>query len=885
AAGIAAVIKAVMALKHRQLPPSLGYDAPNPQIDFASSPFFVNNKLTDWKASGPLRCGVTALGAGGTNCHIILEEAPEAIEGEGARAQQLLVLSAKTRSALDRATENLAAFLETDAPDLADAAYTLSLGRRPMQHRRVLAASTAAEAAKRLRERDPKVVLTGDSEARSPSVVFLYPGGGAQYAGMGAELYEKESVYRDAIDACIEAIGPVLGLDLRTLIFAAPSEREAATRRLERPSLTIPSLFSTEYALTKLLQSWGVEPVACIGHSVGEYMAAVVAEVITLEEAIKLAILRGRLFEKVEAGGMLSISLPEAEVRASMPKGLDIAAVNGPTLCVASGPIALIEGFEQTLKAKEVDTTRVRIDVAAHSAMLEPILAEFRALCRTIKWQKPVLPFVSNLTGRWITPAEATDPEYWVKHLRNTVRFADCVETAIAAGDRALLEVGPGRTLSTLSRAQKTTVRSAFNIMRHPQEAASDLGYALSTVGRLWLAGVTLDWSALYDGQLRNRIPLPTYPFESKSFWVEPGSARAVSGSTTLSKRENLDDWFSTPAWIRSPLLDPQTVRVDASEPEAKTRWLVFSDGSTLASRLIDRLPDAVVVTPGVQVLQAGERHWEFDVNSSNQHHDLLDALGEKGFRPDHVVYLNGLSPLSHAQAKLRAKDEELTRELFASFFVPTFIARALGRLSESIQLSVITTGLAQVGDEPLIPLRATSLGPVLVASREFPQLQTRCIDVVRPLLSLGMRELEDAIVRELELGSSDRLVALRPAARWVQTFTKLTVPQPKADALWLRDHGVYVITGGLGGIALEVAEHLARQKRVKLALLARSELPPESEWDAVLEVIPAGSRGAQRIQKLRSIQALGAEVSVIYCDVVDADSTERALARVRREF
>ena len=921
AAGIASLIKAVMALKARKLPPSLGYEAPNPQIDFGESPFFVNDKLTDWNAAGPLRCGVTALGAGGTNCHVILEEPPEPIEGDGARAQQLLVLSAKTRAALDRASENLALFLERNQPDLADVAYTLALGRRPMQHRRVVTASSCDDASARLRARDPKVVLTGDSEARTPKVVFLYPGGGAQYAGMGAELYQSEAVYREAVDECIDAIGPALGLDLRTLIFAPVAEREVATRRLERPSLTIPSLFITEYALTKLLQSWGVEPVACIGHSMGEYMAACVAEVITLEEAIKLVLLRGRLFEKVEAGGMLSISLPEAEVRAAMPRGLDIAAVNGPTLCVASGPIALIESFERTLAEREVDTTRVRIDVAAHSAMLEPILGEFRALCRTIAWQAPKLPFVSNLTGRWISPADATSPEYWVKHLRSTVRYGECVETVLQAGERALLEVGPGRTLSTLARAQKTTVRSAFNTMRHPQEAASDLAYALSAVGRLWLSGVALDWSALYDGQLRNRIPLPTYPFESKSFWVAPGSAREPVGVGSLSKRENVDDWFSAPTWLRAPLLaheaaaathgpegalraragSPSDVDEDESEDIATgTCWLVFSDGSPLAHHVVDRLSarlgdTVMVVRPGIAVLQVDEQHWELDVNSSNQHQDLLDALGQKGFRPDHVVYLHGLSPLLRAQARLRAEGvvrdspEDVEQELFASFFIPTFIARALGRLSEAIQLSVVTAGFAQIGDEPLLPLRATSLGPVLVASREFPQLHARCIDVAGPWLGgrvrRGVRDLEDALVRELVSGSQDRLVALRPGARWVQTFSRLSLPLPTQEAVWLREGGVYVITGGLGGIALEVALHFAKQKRIKLALLARSDLPPEAEWDAVLEVIPAASRGAQRIQKLRAIQALGVEVKVITCDVADQASTERALAQVRAEL
>jgi acyl transferase domain-containing protein/thioesterase domain-containing protein/NAD(P)-dependent dehydrogenase (short-subunit alcohol dehydrogenase family) len=899
AAGIASLIKAVMALKHRTLPPSLGYESPNPQIDFLESPFFVNTKLSPWRAAGPLRCGVTALGAGGTNCHIVLEQPPEPIEGEGGRAQQLLVLSAKSRSALDQASENLAQQLGSGAVDLADVAYTLALGRRTMAHRRVLVASTAEQAARRLRERDPKLVLTAQHDGAAPKVVLLFPGGGAQYAGMGAELYECEEVYRDAIDECLALVEPALaahGLlardagssDLRTLMFAPLEQRAAATRTLERPSLTLPSLFATSYALAKLFQSWGVDPVAYVGHSMGEYVAALLAEVITLDEALRLVMLRGRLFEKVEAGGMLSVALPEADVRALMPAGLSIAAVNGPDLCVASGPIALIEALERTLATKEVESTRVRINVAAHSSMLDPILDEFRALCRTIAFRAPKVPFVSNLTGRWISAAEAMDPEYWVKHLRSTVRFGDCIETVLAAGERVLLEVGPGRTLSTLARAQRTSVRGSFNSMRHPQEAASDLGYALTTLGRLFLAGVEIDWPALYDGQLRNRIPLPTYPFEGKSFWVAPGTVRA-SAKGDLGKRENIDDWFATPTWTQKPLL---STRTESDGAEQTTRWLVFSDGSRLAKRLIERLgPSVLIATAGTAVKRVGERSFELDVHSSNQHHDLLDALVEADLRPDHVLYLLGAArsarPLRR-RGSLRLRYEDLAHQLDESFFVPTFIARALGGLGEPVQLSVICSGIARIGDELLTPLHATCFGPVLVAPREFPQLGARCIDVVRDAFGGLSRRVEDELVRELVTASEERLVALRPAARWTQTINRLDLPATDDAAVgrdWLREGGVYVFTGGLGGIALEVAMHLAKQKRIKLALLGRSELAPEHEWDTILLRGHAGSRGAQRIQKVRALRELGAEVRVIACDVADYESTERALTRVRAEL
>jgi acyl transferase domain-containing protein/thioesterase domain-containing protein/acyl carrier protein len=894
AAGIASLIKAVLALSQRQLPPSLGYIAPNPQFDFESSPFFVQTELAPWVAAGPLRCGVTALGAGGTNCHVILEQAPEPLPGEGERGEQLLMLSAKTRAALDRASEQLARQLETHTLSLADAAYTLAQGRSALSQRRVLTARSASEAVQRLRQRDAKLVPTQQCAESAPGVVFLFPGGGAQYAGMGAELYESESVYREAIEACLGRLEPALGQELRGLMFAAPSERSQATRALERPSRTLPALFATEYALARLFQAWGVEPVACVGHSMGEYVAACLAETITLDEALRLVLLRGRLFERTEAGGMLSVALAEADLTALLPAGLSLAAINAPGLCVVSGAAALLERFAQTLEQRGVESSRVHIDVAAHSALLDPILGEFRALCRSIAWRAPQLPFVSNLTGRWIRPEQATDPEYWVQHLRSPVRFADCMETLRAQGDRVLLELGPGRTLSSLARAQPKPPGTAINVMRHAQESASDLSYALLALGRVWLAGAPLDLGALYAGQLRNRIPLPGYAFEPTSYWVKP-AARGVevaAASGALLKRPRIDDWFAIPTWVQQPLLLAPATTFAAERPQ---RWLVFSDGSRLVERLIRRLgKDVVSVTPGSALRQLGAQAWEFDPGSSNQHQELLDALAEQGFRPDHAVYALGLSLRARSQRWLGhgtpREASALDSALVASFYAPTFLARALGRLGEAVELSVLTTGVAQLDQTELAPLHAASLGPVLVAPREFPQLRARCIDVSRSILGARESEIEDALLSELRAASSERLVALRPHSRWVQQLSPLALPELGAPGSFLRgegliEGGVYVFSGGLGGIALEVALAFARAKRVKLALLARSELPPEAEWEGLLANLPADGRGAQRIRKLRALSELGSEALVIACDIVDRASLKQALERVRNEL
>ncbi|MEY4577090.1 MAG: hypothetical protein RL701_1793, partial [Pseudomonadota bacterium] len=662
---------------------------------------------------------------------------------------------------------------------------------------------------------------------------------------------------------------------------------ELATRELERPSLTLPALFATEYALAKLLESWGITPVALVGHSMGEYTAACLSGVFSLRDAMRLVLLRGRLFEAVEPGAMLSVPLSESALRAMMTPDLSIAAVNGHELSVASGPSASIDALEAALSGRDIESTRVRIAVAAHSAMLDPILEQFRKLCRTIELTAPTIPFASNLTGRWITPAQATDPEYWVQHLRGTVRFADCIESVLGSGERVLLEVGPGRTLSMLARAQHRPARLVYNSMRHPQEAASDLEYALTTLGRLWSVGVELDWGAFYDGQLRNRVPLPSYPFEGQSYWVDPGQARERAGKTyELTKRSDLSDWFYGLAWMQLPLLGSSAI----ARPK---RWLIVAHDRGQARALAQalersNLDTTVVVTPGEALVQETPNAWWIDLRSHTQIAELFQTLDDRNERFDHVVYLTGSTRKLPRFGELRALEEN--QSLSQNFFALTQVTRCLGALSEPLQLSVVTTELADVGGQRVDPRRALALGPTYVTPRELPQLQTRCIDIPSRFTSSSARaEVEQQLLDELRAEGPERLVALRPRQRWVQRLMPLPVPKLAFDVqgtpTWLRERGVYLITGGLGGIGLEIAKHIASQAHVKLALLARSALPPESTWDAIVSDSDPTNVRAQRIAGVRELRARGAEVHLYVGDVSDAERMHSVLASIRAEL
>jgi amino acid adenylation domain-containing protein len=527
ASGVAGLIKTVLALRNGALPPSLHFKAPNAEIDFSSGPFYVNATLREWPASGtPRRAGVSSFGIGGTNAHAVLEEAPPLAPSGPSRSWQLLLVSARTPTALETATDDLARHLaEHPEQPLADAAFTTHVGRRAFKHRRALVCATREDALEALRARDPHRILTLVQEDRDRPVVFLFPGQGTQYPGMGKELYSAEPAFRRALDTCARLLEPHLGLDLRTVLYPEGNPEESA-RRLERTELAQPALFAVEYALAELLREWGIRPVAMIGHSIGEYVAACLAEVLSLEDALALVAARGRLMQSLPPGAMLVVPRPEAEMAPLLADGLSLAAVNGPALSVVSGPPEAVEALALRLAAEGTEARRLHTSHAFHSAMMDPVLEAFAREVGKARLSPPRIPYISNLTGAWIEPAQAADPAYWVRHLRETVRFADGAAELLRDRSRLLLEVGPGRTLASLVRAAAPD-RTVVTSMRHSQDAGGEpLPGALA---RLWLAGARIDWASFHAHETRRRIQLPTYPFERQRYWLDPASPQVAS--------------------------------------------------------------------------------------------------------------------------------------------------------------------------------------------------------------------------------------------------------------------------------------------------------------------------------------------------------------------
>jgi acyl transferase domain-containing protein/acyl carrier protein len=860
AAGVTGLIKTALALQHKLIPPSLNFEQPNPEIDFANSPFYVNTKLTKWNTnSTPRRAGVSSLGIGGTNAHVILEEPPAVRKvNNQEREYQLLVLSAKTDSALETATKNLAQHLKHH-PDvnLADVAYTLQVGRAVFNHRRVVVCQSTQEGITALETIDPQQVLTHFQEPIQRSITFMFPGQGAQYVNMGRELYQTEPIFREQIDRCCLLLEPHLGLDLRSIIYPQESEKQAA-EQLKQTSLAQPALFVIEYALAQLWMSWGISPQAMIGHSIGEYVAATLAGVMSLEDALTVVAVRGRLMQQMSTGAMLSISASAAEVKTFLNEDLSLAAINAPSLCVVSGSDDAIEKIAQKLTSKGIEYRRLHTSHAFHSHMMELMLEPFIAELQKVKLNPPQIPFISNLTGTWISADQATSPNYWAQHLRQTVQFSSGLSVLLQETGRILLEVGPGRTLCTLVKqhTQQAAGQVVLPSLRHPQEDKSDAALLLNILGRLWLAGVEVNWSGFYTHEQRYRLPLPTYPFERQRYWIDAEIPTQASDKleNKQGKKPNITDWFYLPSWKRVPIIKTEEISSGCS--------LVFVDEYGVGLQLIQQLQqlgqDIITVKLGAKFNQVNSNTYTINPAQANDYQNLLQQLHEHGKIIQKIIHFWSLTQSQNLAW-------ESTQNL--GFYSLVYLAQAIGQQqisSDAIQIVVIANHLHDItGNEELFPEKTTILGACKVIPQEYPNISCRLVDILLPTST--SEDFLKVLLAELTAKSEDSIIAYRNNYRWVQTFEPIALEPGSVDQNRLRQGGVYLITGGMGGMGLVLAEYLAKTVQAKLILLGRS--------------LPTGS------EKIQQLEALGAEVLVLSADVTNYEQMQSAIAQSLERF
>jgi acyl transferase domain-containing protein len=915
AAGVAGLIKTSLALKHGVLPPSINYETPNPEIDFENSPFYVNTELRPWEVNGqPRRAGLSSFGMGGTNAHAVLEQAPEVEPSGESRACQLLLLSARTELALEAATDNLAGHLRSN-PDLilADVAHTLQVGRRAFAVRRMVVCRDLDDAADALEGREPGRVLSGfcDGDIADRPVAFMFPGLGDQYVNMALGLYRDERVFREYVDRCSEILLPDLGFDLREALFprgeredddserpdfdlrrmvgraVKDAETDPATDRLNQTHIAHAALFVVEYALAQLWMSWGIEPQAVIGYSLGEYVAACLAGVFSLEEALQVVSRRAQMIEALPEGAMLAAALSEDDVSPYLGDTLSLSAINGPQMCVVSGSPGDVRELSERLAAEGVACRPLRASRAFHSHMVEPMLKAFREFVRSLDLMPPKVPYMSNVTGTWITPEQATDADYWVTHTRQPVRFADGIGALWGEQGYVLLEVGIGQTLGSLALQHPARKKADDVVVLSSLPAAYDrqpeIALLLRSLGQMWLTGVCIDWFGFYAHERRLRCSLPTYPFERRRYWVDLSAdhtrsdSRPVTG-TAVGKKADIADWFYVPTWRRVPL-----VSLNHTESQGQ-HWLFFADECGLSTVLVERLrqqgESVTTVVMGESFRRLDDDVYEIDPQADDDYAALIKHLYLAHKPPGRIVHM-----WSVTAEEMDLSEGAVDRTQLLGFYSLLSLARALGSQGDvtPVEMWVVSSGVQDVlGGESLSPAKATLLGPCRVIPKEYEHVRCASVDV--RLTDGAQQFVVDRLLAETAAGIEDSVIAYRGRSRWVQSFEPVRLDDGDGVTR-LREKGVYLITGGLGGLGYALAQRLAETVQARLVLIGRTRLPPREDWPARVEDDSGDERVRRRIEQVLALEEYGAEVLVAAVDVADQEKMERVVDAARERF
>ncbi len=883
AAGVSGLIKTVCSLYHKQIAPSLHFHSANPQIDFSNSPFYVNTKLCDWPTGDTFRrAAVSSFGMGGTNAHMILEEAPKRKISDPGKDWLLFISSAKTPTALQTMQQRLLAHLQTHPEqNPADVAYTAQVGRHAYQHRQFFICQNRSSTIRHLAKNTQLKIISGELRAeKTPKVIFVFPGQGAQYINMGKQLYHSELLFREQVDRCADILTPLLKQDIRSLLYPEHGQNtQVAQQQLKQTQNAQIVVFVIEYAMANLLMAWGIQPAMVAGHSLGEYSAACITGVMTLEQALRIVTTRARLMQAMPRGSMLAVPLSEQAIQAYLVSGVDMAAINSAERCVVSGPDLLIQDLKAQLRSHGIDARLLHTSHAYHSAMMEPMQASLHDALESINFKAPRVPLISSINGQ---PIQHMDRSYWVSQIRETVRFTNVLDTIYQIPNSIVLEIGPGNTLSSFARSYQHNANSrpVINTMRHATEKDSDIACLLRALGQLWVHGVSPDWQALYRGELRHRVAIPCYPFERKPYWVAtPAPEECLKKNTALNKQADISDWFYVPTWQRTEQLSFLGTEFDKT-----LRWLVFVDQQGVAEHLIQYLQkhrqQVIVVSASTGFAQQGET---IAINPASQtdYRKMMAAITEKGWRIDRIVHcwsLNKAQPDSSTQEQIHYYQHHGFNSL-------VYLLQAFDKNTQwsELLLQVVTDTLfAVTGTEHIEPAQATLLGAIKVIPQEYPQLRCYHNDIVLA----DWRKDADTIALSVlaEPVQECRLSAYRNGYRWTTAYDSLRLPI-KQQGLRLKQQGVYLITGGLGGMGLTLAGYLAKNYRARLILLSRKQLPERHLWADWLQTHERQDVTSQAIGQIEQLENSGAQVLVVSADVSDYAQLQAALQQSLSRF
>ncbi|MGJ0578766.1 SDR family oxidoreductase [Xenorhabdus bovienii] len=887
AAGVAGLIKTSLALNKGIIPSSLNFDKPNPKLKLEEDIFYVNTKLTSWNTicTKEKYAGISAFGIGGTNAHIVLKEYQDhnINSTNNTKNPHLIILSAKRTTDLAVMCQELCHFLEKEnSTNLANIAYTYQIGRSQFGSRVSLVCHNKTEAIKRLQELLHSTSAT--KEINNDKVVFMFPGGGTHYLRIGQELFETLPIFQKTFKQCSDLLSTQLKLDLCSTLYSGDLPSEEIEMLLEKTSISLPLIFSIEYSLACQLMHWGIQPHSMIGHSLGEYVAACISGIFSLEDAIYLVACRSRLLEEISGEGVMLCIMCSTEKTLEYLDGteLSLAVINSPNQTVVSGRPEEIQKLVARLDKNRIAYYKIPIHTAGHSHLVEPVLKSFEEVLQTIKFGLLTIPYVSNVTGTWITQEEAQSKKYWLEHLKNTVNFSAGISKLLKDDYQIFLEVGPGKALTTLIRDHNPiSPILAINCMKRAKSNDSDSSILLNAVGKLWETGVTVDWSKFNEENKFSRVSLPRYPFQRKYF----SRARKpelpallndqLSSSVAIEKSKNINRWLNIPVWKEAILLSQE------KNPECVLVFLHKEDSIScqFLSKIQRIAENTIIVYSGAEPYKKAENTFYINPGDHSHYNKLFSELDKQGKTPDVIVNL-WLIP------NYTFHETVDTVLIDYSFYSILYIAKYLSQyaIGKDISLYYFTSQLAtfNIYDIPNA-LKSLILGPSKSISQEYPNITVQCVDI--PTESEDPFYYLDALIKEVFSESENSNFIYRQGKRWKQNYITLPTTDAVKNTSALKHKGVYFITGGLGRVGLILAEYLATHFNAKLVLLTHSDFPPEEEWDCIVSRVESNPKIINCINKLYQFKKLGSEIMVIKADVASKEQMSEAISQTLAKF
>lgn len=893
AAGVAGFIKTVLSMYHNKLPASLHFESANPEIDFENTSFKVNSELSEWQHQDyPVRAGVSSFGIGGTNAHIILEEyiKEPAVQAVNDLMEQqgpvLLTLSSSTEEALLKQTENLGEYVNNNpSVNIKDIEYSLHVGRRPLMRRLAIVANNKSEAVEALNSLESPHRLMGTE--KNNKIVFMFPGQGAQYVNMATQLYHAQKVYRSHVDECFALIEPEFSRQLQNILFDRDHQKND---QINNTLYTQPLLFIIEYALARYLMHLGVKPWAMIGHSLGEYVAATLSGVFDLPVALKVIRKRAELMNSTEQGSMLSVLMDEKQLMPLLSDQLDIAAVNGHDSCVVSGKNDAIEAFKQHCHQHDIKCQPLDTSHAYHSSLMQPIVNAFERYLSEQPINVPEVPYVSNTSGQWIQTSEAQKPSYWAQHLRNAVRFADGLNTLMKEDNALFIEVGPSKTLASFVRQhnQANAHHRIINVLPSKKEQVDDHMVFLKSLARMYVFGVNVDWHN-YHSQPAQRVPLVEHVFNRTTYLPK---ATHKKSSSAVQRQHDFDQekvFLQVPHWQKDLQVKLNHIDEDSIQEELQQKWLVFSDDSRCCKGIIDQLTglgkQVVIVTIGGKYARHNANEYSIEAARSHDYMALFKDLMRVQLLPHHILHC-------WTAEWSQNSNDKASQAMDCGFYSLFFLAQAIGQLGikQDIDIDVLSTDIHPVtGHEHIKPEKSTVLGAIRVINQEYSNLNCRNIDLSST--HYHHRKNIKSLINECLSKKREQFVAYRDHKRWLRRFDVvenqgLSSEQSNQQLKkCLRPSGHYLMTGGLGGIALTLALTLAQEQKLIFSLMSRSPFPDQDQWDEWLDKNPEENTISKKIKTLQVIQQLGSEVFVVQGDIADRQQAMTAMSNAEKHY